>query len=86
MLYYDRIEVSEGIQVNKTNESKEWDICRYWYILNKGFKCKPNICNRCHALLMMPRNLSDIAILNIKGADYCRIINGISKSEAIKLM
>ena len=31
-------------------------------------------------------NLSYIAILNIKGTDYCCIISGISKSETIKLM
>ena len=31
MLYYDRINVSEGINVNKTNESKECSICHYWY-------------------------------------------------------
>ena len=31
-------------------------------------------------------NLSDISILNIKGSDYCCIISGISKSEAIKLL
>ena len=30
--------------------------------------------------------LSDIAILNINGFDYWCIINGISKSKAIKLM
>ena len=35
---------------------------------------------------MMSMNLSDIAILNIKGADYCCIISRISKSEAINLM
>ena len=35
---------------------------------------------------MMFMNLSDIAILNIKSADYCCIISGISKSEAINLM
>ena len=35
---------------------------------------------------MMSMNLSYIAILNIKGADYCCIISGISKSETIKLM
>ena len=29
MLYYDRIDVSEGIDVNKTSESKECDICHY---------------------------------------------------------
>ena len=35
---------------------------------------------------MMSMNLSDIAILNIKGCDYCCVISGISKSEAINLM
>ena len=35
---------------------------------------------------MMSVNLSDIAILNIKSADYCCIISGFSKSEAINLM
>ena len=34
----------------------------------------------------MPMNLSDIYILNIKNADYRCIINGISISEAIKLL
>ena len=31
MLYYDRIDVSEGININKTSASKEFDICHYWY-------------------------------------------------------
>ena len=35
---------------------------------------------------MMPMNLSDIAILNIKGFDYCCIISRISKNEAMNLM
>ena len=35
MLYDDRIDVSEGNDVNKTSESKEYDICHYWYFLNK---------------------------------------------------
>ena len=47
---------------------------------------QPTVCNRCHDLLMMSMTLSDIYILNIKNADYCCIINGISKSEAIKLL
>ena len=37
-LYYDRIKVSEGIDVNNTSESAECNICHYWYFLNKGFK------------------------------------------------
>ena len=31
-------------------------------------------------------NLSDIATLNIHGVDYCRVINGISKSKALNLL
>ena len=34
----------------------------------------------------MSMNLSNIAILNIKGSDYHCIISGISKNEAINLM
>ena len=86
MIYCDRIDVSEGIDVNKISESKECDICHYWYFLNKGFKFQPNDCNRCHDLLMMSINFSDIAILNIKSAAYCCIISGISKCEAINFM
>ena len=35
---------------------------------------------------MMSVNLSNIAILNIKGSDYCYIISLIRKNEAINLM
>ena len=86
MLYYDRIDVSEGIHINKTSASNECDICHYRYFLNYSFKFQPNVCNRCHDLLMTSLNLSYIAILNIKGSDYCCIISLISKNEAIKSM
>ena len=86
MLYFDRIDVCKGIDVNKTSASKECDICHYWYFLNYIFKFKPNVSNRCHDLLMTSMNLRDIAILNIKGFDYRCIISLISKNEAINLM
>ena len=86
MLYYDRINISEGIDVNKTSASNECDICHYWYFLNFSFKFQSNVCNRCHDLLMMSINLSDIAILNIKDSDYRCSISLISKNEAINLM
>ena len=78
MLYYDRMEVSEGIDVNKTSASKEFDVCHYWYFLNFSFTFRPHICNRCNDLLLMSVNLSDIPILNIKGSNYCCIISLIS--------
>ena len=58
MLYYDRIDV--------TSASKECDICHYRYFLNYSFKFQPNVCSRCHDLLMMSISLSDTDILNIK--------------------
>ena len=62
MIYYDRIDVSEGIDVNKTSESKECSICHSWYFLNKGFKFQSYVCNRCYDLVMMSMNLSNIVI------------------------
>ena len=70
MLYYDKINVSEGIDFNKTSASKERDICHYWYFLNFSFRFQANLCNRCHDLLMMSMKVSEIVILNIKGSDY----------------
>ena len=83
MLYYNKIDVSDGTDINKTSASKECDICHYSYVLNKGFKFKTYVCNRSHDLLTMPMKLNNIAILKIENADYCCISSGISKSEAI---
>ena len=86
MLYYERIEVSDGIDVNKTSASKECDICEYfWYFLNYSFKFQSNVYYRFPDLLLMFTNFSDIGILNIKSSDYHCIISLISKNEAINL-
>ena len=41
---------------------------------------------KCHDLLMTSMNVSDIAILNIKGSDYRYIISGINRSGSKKLL
>ena len=66
MLHYDRIYVSEGIDINKTSTLKKCDICYYWYFLDKKFNFQPDVCNRCHDVLMMSVNLNNIAILNVR--------------------
>ena len=48
MLCYDRIDVSEGIDINKTSASKECHICYYWYFIDKVFKFQQYIHNGCH--------------------------------------
>ena len=47
MLEYNRIDISGGIDVNKTNASKECGTCHYWYFKNIGFKYEPYIYNGC---------------------------------------
>ena len=90
MLHYDRIEVLEGIDVNKTNASKECNICHYWYFLSYSFKFlpkfQPNFISRCHDLLMMSINLSNIAISNFKGSDCRFFISLISKNKTVTLI
>ena len=66
MLYFGRIDVSEGIDVNKTSASKECDICHYWYFLNKAFKFHPNVCNIHHDLLMISMTLAILLFLTLK--------------------
>ena len=51
MLYFKRIDVFEGIDVNKTSTSEKRDICHYWYFLNYSFTFQPNVCNRCRQLM-----------------------------------
>ena len=38
VIFYDRNDVSERTDVNKTSVSKECDVCHCWYFLDKGFK------------------------------------------------
>ena len=51
MLEYDRIDISEGVDVNEISLSKECDICRYWYFKDIGFKYEPHLCNGSHDLM-----------------------------------
>ena len=75
MTYYERTDVSEGIDVNKTNESKECDVCHYWHFLGKGFNFQKLACNGCRDLLMVSTDLDDIPILNINKVNYWYIVS-----------
>ena len=83
--YYHRINISEGIDLAKSNKSRECMICHYWPF-NHGFKFQNSVCNGCHDLSMLCLNISDIAIITVKNVDYCCIMYSISKSEAINLL
>ena len=86
MLRYQKIDVSEGIGVNKTSASKECQLCHYWFFKYIGFKFEEHVCNKCHDLLTIAHSLKDIVILSAKGATFRCILMGISKNEALKIL
>ena len=69
MLEYDKIHISEGIGMDKTNKSKECDISHHWYFLDKNFNYENYLCNGCHDLMQKAMNFNDVAIVSIKGND-----------------
>ena len=84
MLQYEKSDVSEGIEVNKTNASKEYELCHYWLFKDIGFKFEEHVYNRCHDLLTMAYYLKKTAILSAKRATFRCLLMGISKNEALK--
>ena len=44
-MIYDKIDISEVVYVNKTNESKKCDISHYWYFLDKVFRFQTYVCD-----------------------------------------
>ena len=63
MLEYDIIDISDGININKTNASKESDICDYCYFLDKNFNYEPYLCNGCHDLMQKVEKVLKVLIM-----------------------
>ena len=86
MLEYDRIDISEGIDVNKTSPSKESVIYHYLYFKDIGFKYEPYLCNGCHDLMQKTMNFNDVAIVQVKENAYRIHFGYMSKDDAIIIM
>ena len=84
MLEYKRIDILQGIDFNKTNLSKEYDICHYWYFKDIGSKYQPYLCNECHDL-MQKRWVLVILLLYILSSYRIHFLY-MSKDDAINIM
>ena len=84
MLRYQNINVSEGIDLNKTSESKKCELWHYWFFKDVGFKFEEHVCNGCHDLLTMAYSLKNMVIYCGKGATFRCVLMGISKNEGLK--
>ena len=66
MLKNEIIYISEDIDINKTNLSKECGICHFWRFKDNGFKYEPYLCNGRHDLMQKAMSFNNIAIAYIK--------------------
>ena len=86
MIQYERIDISEGVDFDKTNKSVECMICHYLYFKDIGFNYQPYVCNGCHDFSMIVQNLDDFVILTVKNVDCRSCLVGINKKDAISLV
>ena len=70
------------IDINKTNSSKKFVICHYWYFKD----IELYLCNGCHNLMQKAAKFNDVAIVSVKGSYYRSHFWYISKNDAINIM
>ena len=65
MLEYNRINISEEIDINQTSASKKGNICYYWYFEDICFKHEPYRFNGCLGLMQKAMSLLIILLLSM---------------------
>ena len=86
MLEYNRIDISEAVDVNKIILSKECDIFHCWYSKHIGFKYEKYLCNGCHNLMQKAMSFNNIAIVYVKESAYRINFWYMSKDDAINII
>ena len=87
MLEYDRIDLSEGIDIKKFKEtSRECSLCKFYYFLDKNFNYGPYLCNGCYDMSLTAISMKNLTIINHNGNHYRVKIAFISKKDAFNLI
>ena len=87
MLEYDKINISEGIDINKCEEtSRECSLCKFYYFLDKNIKHGPCLCDGCYNMSMKVISTQNLTIINHNGNYYRVIFAFMSKKDAYNLI
>ena len=87
MLKYDRIDISEDIDIKKCKEtSKECSLCKFYYFLHKYFKYGPYLCDGCYNMSMKANSMQNLAIINHNVNHYRVNFAFMSKKDAFNLI
>ena len=85
ILVYEKIDISDGIDVDMSDKSKECMLCHYWYFLNKSFSYGSYLCDGCYNMMQKCNKLKNISVVHIKENIYIICFLYMSKCEAKKL-
>ena len=86
MLKYYKIDITEGIYLNKANKSRECMFCHYWCYLNKNFTYGPFTFDGCYNIVQESTDFKNITIIHPKNNSYRVYFKDISKHKAKKLV
>ena len=87
MLEYDRIDISEGIDIKKCKEtSRDCSLCKFCYFLDENFSDGPYLCNGCYDMSLKVISMQNLAIVNHNGNYYRVNFAFISKKDASNLI
>ena len=87
MLECDKINISEGTDINKCEEtSRECSLCKFYYFLDKSFKYGPYLCDGCYNMSMKVVCTQNLTIINHNGNYYRVIFAFISKKDVHNLI
>ena len=87
MLEYDRIDISEGIDVKECNEtSRKCSLCKFYYFLNKNFNYQIHLCDGWHYISIKATSMQNLAIIYHGGNAYRVNFVFMSKKDAFNLI
>ena len=87
MLEYNRVDISEAIDINKCDEtSRECSLHKFYYFLDKNFKYGPYLCDGCYDMSMKASSMQNLTIMNHNGNHYRVNFVFMSKKDAYNLI
>ena len=86
MFHYNPIDVSDGLDIHKTNDSQKYRICHYHYIFDISFSFQVWVCNGLHDLIYKAMCFKEATFASVNESSHRIHIKDISKNKAASSM
>ena len=80
---YNRTEVSQGIDTNKTRSPHKCIVCHYWYFLMISFRFQLKICYGFHDMTQKYISFGDVTVVIIERNSFRIHFWFITRSETV---